>query len=212
MKKTLYKDNRVWEISVDDTIITIRHGQVGGKIQEISEIIYAGKNIGKKNETTPEQQALLEAESKYNKQLDKGYTVDGSPPKVDTILPMLAHKFSEFSHKIVYPAYVQPKLDGCLSGDTLVETKEFGLIPIKKIVDEKLNCSVRSFNPTKNQKEFKKVLSFFKNKEENEWYEITTSDGRTLKLTGNHMVYLPDLMCYRRVDELTGNENLMLDR
>src|SRR6266404_3295984 len=49
------------------------HGQVGGKIQENFEKISKGKNIGKKNETTPEQQGFAEALSRWEKQKKKGY-------------------------------------------------------------------------------------------------------------------------------------------
>ena len=50
------------------------------------------------------------------------------------------------------------------------------------------------------------------NQKENthQWYEIELEDGRKIKLTGNHKVYLPDLNCYRRVDELQGDENLLV--
>lgn len=42
------------------------------------------------------------------------------------------------------------------------------------------------------------------------WFEIELDDGRKIKLTGNHMVWCNDLNCYRRVDELTGNEDMMI--
>lgn len=122
---TLYKKSTTgkiqqWTISVSGTTITTIHGQVGGKLQETTDVITEGKNIGKKNETTAAQQAELEAEAKWEKQLKKGYVQnldDAKTDKVDEIIeggivPMLAHKYSEQAHKIKYPAFVQPKLDG----------------------------------------------------------------------------------------------------
>lgn len=102
------------------TIVTI-YGQLDTKSPQITrDAIKEGKNSGKKNETTPLQQAEAEARAKWEKQLKKGYvqTVQSAQSgEIDElieggIVPMLAHKFSEQAHKIKYPAYVQPKLDG----------------------------------------------------------------------------------------------------
>lgn len=78
------------------------------------------KNVGKKNETTPEAQARKEAEARWVKQLKKGYIDDFAKAQAGEvseliegdIAPMLAHRFDQHGHKITYPAYVQPKLDG----------------------------------------------------------------------------------------------------
>ena len=89
-------------------------GQLGtDKPQSTTDLITKGKNIGKKNETNPLQQAQLEAKSKWDKQKKKGVveTVEAAQnEEVDSlieggIVPMLAHKFSEQAHKIVYPAF-----------------------------------------------------------------------------------------------------------
>ena len=113
---------KVWEISVQKhsnaPVIMIRHGQLGGKIQESPETIREGKNIGKANETTPYEQALLEAESKWKKQHDKNYTehlptIDPGMGKITLkLLPMLAQKYKERAKHLVWPAYIQPKLNG----------------------------------------------------------------------------------------------------
>lgn len=100
-------------------VVTI-YGQLGGKLQRTEDGIFEGKNIGRSNETSIEQQAIAEARAKWEKQLKKGY-VD-SIEKADAgeldelieggIVPMLAFTFEKQGHKIKYPCYVQPKLDG----------------------------------------------------------------------------------------------------
>lgn len=72
--------------------------------------VYA-KNVGRSNETTAEQQAFLEIERDFKRQKDKGYAELGEEPEV-LPLPMLAHKFSDRGHKVTWPAFVQPKLNG----------------------------------------------------------------------------------------------------
>jgi DNA ligase-1 len=71
-----------------------------------------GKNIGRSNETTPIQQAVLEAESEWKKQKDKGYHEEGETTDDKYCLPMLAHDYKKRGHNIVYPCWGQPKLDG----------------------------------------------------------------------------------------------------
>lgn len=53
--------------------IIIRHGLTEGKKQEESIFIEKGKNIGKSNETTPYEQAISEAESRWNHKKREGY-------------------------------------------------------------------------------------------------------------------------------------------
>src|ERR1700722_19440930 len=118
---TLYKKTsngaiQFWEISVFmegvSGIIFTRYGQYGTlSPQETRDVVSSGKNIGKKNETSAYQQAVLEASAKWEKQLKKGYVQnieDAKSGKTDKVIeggvsPMLAHKFSEHAHKITYP-------------------------------------------------------------------------------------------------------------
>lgn len=111
-----------WTVSVDNNRITVSHGQLGGKTQSNTETIKEGKNLGKANATTPEQQALAEAESKFTKQLSKGYCKtleDCQNGILDEVIeggiaPMLAPNkcYPTFAHKLTFPVICQPKLDG----------------------------------------------------------------------------------------------------
>lgn len=123
---------KVWSVIVmsagRDAHLTITHGEEGGKQQSTTRTIKVGKNVGKANETSPWEQAVSEAESLWKKKQDKGYTTTrtavANKNTAITKLPMLAHKYTERKHKLVWPVFVQPKLNGirCLierSGDTI---------------------------------------------------------------------------------------------
>lgn len=108
-----------WTISVDITVegagvITTAHGYVEQTITVNHKHINKGKNIGKVNETTPYEQAISEAQSTYNKKIDEQYVEDPAllTQQVEIELPMLAHEFTKRGHNVVYPCYVQPKLNG----------------------------------------------------------------------------------------------------
>jgi len=119
-KKTSTGADQCWEIRVEGNKIITKFGQVGGKIQETEPTVCEGKNVGRANATTPEEQAVLEAEAQHTKKLKKDYvlTLDAARKgEVSDLVeggvsPMLAHKYSEHGDKIVWPAFVQPKLDG----------------------------------------------------------------------------------------------------
>ena len=63
-----------WHITVNGDMIFKEYGQEGGSMQIVAETITKGKNIGKANQTTPAQQALLEATAQWEKKLKSGYT------------------------------------------------------------------------------------------------------------------------------------------
>ena len=117
-------------------IAEIEFGQVGGKLQKTSREYTDGKNIGKKNETTPYQQCLNETSKRWEDKKEKESYTESLPEcpkdlpneenenekeekeeKEEKYFPMLAHTYEPSSTKkkkndIVFPCYVQPKLDG----------------------------------------------------------------------------------------------------
>lgn len=119
-KRTSTGEEQEWSVSVEGATIVTRYGRVGGKIQEARDTLREGKNLGKKNATTAEQQAEVEAEALWTKKLKKGYTKDlASAMAGETdalikggVLPMLASQFADYSDRIVYPCFGQPKYDG----------------------------------------------------------------------------------------------------
>ena len=122
---TLYKRNsngslNQWTITVANTTITTTYGQVGGAMQTTSDTITEGKNIGRSNETTPQQQAQLEATAQHEKKRKSGYVADlataqrgGTDDIIEGgVLPMLAKVYEDRADKVTFPVAVQPKLDG----------------------------------------------------------------------------------------------------
>lgn len=113
---------KIWSISVEEgnsrIFIVKRYGYIDGIIQTDRREVKSGRNIDKSNETTRVQQAALDATSAWNKKKDKKYSESiNESTESKIVLPMLAHSYSKRSHNIVWPAYVQPKLDGirCLA-------------------------------------------------------------------------------------------------
>jgi len=119
-KKTSTGKQQQWSIWVLNNEIHTAWGQTNGVMQKTVDVVKTGKNVGKKNETSAEKQAELEAQALWEKKLKKGYNqtaVAAMAGEVDAIIeggisPMLAHSYKDHGHKIEWPAYVQPKLDG----------------------------------------------------------------------------------------------------
>lgn len=114
-------------------VIIVSHGYVDGKMQVNERVVMTGKNIGKKNETTPVQQAISEAQALWNKKRDAGYgesassaggaaaSAEGGDADSDggetasaggVPLPMLAQDYNKRGKDITFPCYAQRKLDG----------------------------------------------------------------------------------------------------
>lgn len=137
---------KVWSIWTEDENLNIEHGQLNGKLQLKSEAV-AGKNIGRSNETTPAQQAVLEARSRINKQIDKGYRENPDDLKELDLLPMLANDYLKQGHRINYPCWVSDKLDGvrCLaisSEEGVVLKSRSGKLYDVKHIQDQLNLSM----------------------------------------------------------------------
>jgi len=112
---TLYKKAKTGKIQVYTSwtlasTLYSEYGELGGKMQE-SSIDCVGKNIGRANETTPEEQAILEGKAKCQLKRDKGYfdTIEEAQTE-EVFLPMLAKDGRKIN--ITYPCDAQPKLDG----------------------------------------------------------------------------------------------------
>ena len=116
--ETIYKKTKTgavqeWTIEVSDNKYRTHSGQVGGQITTNAWTVVYGKNEGKANGTTDNEQALKEAIAKRTKKLESGYFEDIKHiNKTQYFEPMLASKWEDSKDKISYPIFSQPKLDG----------------------------------------------------------------------------------------------------
>lgn len=115
-------------METDHALSVVQHGTYGGKLQMEQREYTKGKNIGKKNETSPLEQCVSETEKRMRDKIEKeNYSEQfpsSQPPAKQAsesrsrkIFPMLANKYEPASNTkkkqgIVYPCFVQPKLDG----------------------------------------------------------------------------------------------------
>ena len=112
-KKTKTGATQEWTIEVVDNKYRTISGQTDGKKIVNEWTVVYGKNEGKANGTTDNEQALKEAIAKRTKKLESGYFEDIT--NIDTkqyFEPMLAAKWEDYKDKIQYPIYSQAKLDG----------------------------------------------------------------------------------------------------
>lgn len=124
-KKTSTGKIQQWKIWTVGNVIHSESGQVDGKKIASSDTIKAGKNLGKKTETSAEEQAIAEAKAKFKKQLKKGYVhkiEDAQAGKTDGIIKgghklMKGQSWEKHKKKIQFPCGVQPKLDGIRAGN-----------------------------------------------------------------------------------------------
>lgn len=171
MKQLFKKDSkgkiRVWNVWTDGELLKQSSGILDGKLIE-NQKECKGKNIGKKNETTPAVQASLEMQSKIMEKLDEGYFfTQKEAEETLVILPMLAKSYDDEYSKIEWTkqVFIQPKLDGmrCLAykdsaGDVILKSRDGKMIEnmdhIKKnlenlkqdvILDGELYCHGLSF-------------------------------------------------------------------
>lgn len=111
--KTKLNQIQEWVIEVEGNAYRTHEGISGGVITTSNWTYCKGKNIGKSNETTPEEQAIKQAESIVDKKIHEGYrrSVEELVEGKGWFQPMLAHKFINQipEHFIVA---IQPKLDG----------------------------------------------------------------------------------------------------
>jgi DNA ligase 1 len=122
---TLTGKTKLWSVEVrrqdECGVIVTTHGYKDGKMQVSEKVITEGKNIGKKNQTTPFDQAVAEARTAWTKKRESSYApIDESEDEVtcgkgidESIpLPMLAHDYNKRGKSIQFPCFVQKKFDG----------------------------------------------------------------------------------------------------
>ena len=115
---TLYKRSTTgkvveWTIEVQGNSYRSTSGYTDGVKTTTEWTQCEGKNIGRANATTDDEQAMNEAVSIWNKRIELGSFIDiNDIDKPVYFKPMLAKDWNEEKHRVQYPVYSQPKLDG----------------------------------------------------------------------------------------------------
>lgn len=125
LKQTADEGVQEWDVRVESLAngtadIVVTYGRKDGAKQQIRDNIAEGKNAGKRNATTPVQQAIKEAMAKHKSQMQRHHyatnVADSAASRA--LAPMLAESYEDFLSAIDWnSAFVQPKLDGhrCLA-------------------------------------------------------------------------------------------------
>lgn len=92
---------RIWRMEIEGNKYRTIAGLMDGELVVSEWTVAKGKNIGRSNETSAEEQAAKEVENKYKKQRKTGYFDDID--EVDTVQyvePMLAKLYRDYAAKI----------------------------------------------------------------------------------------------------------------
>jgi DNA ligase-1 len=104
-----------WHIWTEGQWVRTQWGKLGTEKPLFDEYEALGKNIGRSNETDPETQAELEAQSKFDKQLRLKYVHSVEEAKSGiNIKPMRCYSLDDKRRaKMRFPVTLQPKYNGC---------------------------------------------------------------------------------------------------
>jgi len=115
----IYKEDtmgkiRKWRYVVEGSTFFSQQGidAEGAKLVTNKPTQCEGKNKGKTNESSPEAQALVEAEAKMKKKLKTGYFLNKSDVQDRFQEPMLAKNYKDRKDKLKFPVGVELKLNG----------------------------------------------------------------------------------------------------
>lgn len=103
------------------------------------------------------------------------------------------------------------KVHGCVERNTVISTMEYGQRTIGWIVDNKVDCHIRSFDVDTHRYQWSPIMQFHKIEDDGDWYRIELENGKEITITGNNPVWLPDEKVYQAVEDLVGNERLFIE-
>lgn len=161
----------------------------------------------------PENPILQKVGSDVQDDSDDLEGLDGFA-KAKHVIPMGSQKkaanpeeFETWASTHRYPEYlVQHKLDGCVSGDTIVET-ELGPRAIKDVVQGQ-DLEVLSFNEDEQKAEMRPILAKQEKESDKAWYKVTLKTGKVLKITENDRLRVEN-GAYRQVADLRAGDRVL---
>lgn len=107
---------------------------------------------------------------------------------------------------VVYGTY---KMDGCLDYYTILETDK-GKLTIGEIVDKNIKCNVKSWDFKNKKIVFTPIKNWFINENSYKWYELETDNGKKIKITGNHKVWVTNKNDWIRVEDLKEGDDFIV--
>jgi DNA ligase-1 len=114
-KRTVTGAVQSWTIHIDGSKYWTVSGKDGGKMVTNDPVQCIAKNLGKSNESSPEEQCKLEAKAKWDKKRESGYAEaknEVDSVVADIVKPTLAKDFKDYQDSLNWPVYSQPKFDG----------------------------------------------------------------------------------------------------
>lgn len=164
LKYTQKGQIQTWQITAKDDNFFTEEGIQGGTITTSKPTVCKAKNVGRSNETTPEQQALAEAQAKWQKKVDGGYNEILTDEK-KFFEPMLAHEISKYE-KLLFtvPTFIQPKLDGLRAinaNNTLMSRNGKPYVAAPHLLQNKVTLDGELYNH-KYHNDFNKIVSLCK--------------------------------------------------
>ena len=115
IKTTLYKKSKTgavqqWSVFVEGSEVIVEWGKLDGKLQTESYQCFA-KNVGRSNQTSPEEQAEMEAIAKWEKQIKKNYSEDINSSDIKK-LPAKVNDWKKLKKTPEFPLYASIKMNG----------------------------------------------------------------------------------------------------
>ncbi len=130
---TLYSRNKdgsvqQWTIEIDGASYRQSYGKQGGKIVTKAWTTCETKNVGKSNETTPEEQCLLEAKAIWDKKIKSNYFEDVAEIDNGFLEPQGAKPNAKYIDKVDWSTkpIVDYKLNGVQCTNTIKDARSRG--------------------------------------------------------------------------------------
>lgn len=176
-------------------------------------------NVGEEFDTVKDFLLVKKYVVKESRQQGAGGSGQGKKPKETKLIEGQVHLHTDTAQLGKNIFKVEPnsfivlsdKWHGCVADDTIIETLEFGKLTIKEIYDQRLVCHIKAFDFDANEIVFVPIDQYYFLPDDGEWYEIELEDGRTIQITGNNPVWLPELNCYRKVEDLSTDDLLSVE-
>jgi tRNA-binding EMAP/Myf-like protein len=110
-----------------------------------------------------------------------------------------------------FPTHYVSKTDEerCIASGTLITTNK-GNVTIEEIVKDYKKYKILSYNEKKDVNEYRPIKGCVIQDNNNDWYKITTKQGKILYATSTHYIYNPVLKCYRQVSDFSIGDSVLV--